>query len=309
MKVLVTGGAGFIGSHIVEQLLEHQHEVVALDNLATGDRCNLPAGARLVVQDVVSDLDPLFAQEGFDAVIHQAAQVSVQFSIRNPLHDLRVNLEGLVRLLEACRNHRVGKIIFASSAAVYGKPLRLPVPEEHPLVPLSPYGLTKKTAEEYLRIYSELYGIEYTILRYSNVYGPRQSVKGESGVIAIFTETLCKGGVPTINGDGSDTRDYVYVEDVAKANVLALTGGEGRIFNVSTANAVNLNQLFSALTGVLGSRVEPRYGPARPGDIRHSTLANEKIRGVLGWNPQTELREGLQKTVEWFRRHGRSGEK
>lgn len=303
MKVLVTGGAGFIGSNIVDQLLAEGHEVVVVDDLSSGNRDNLPTGVPLIQMDIASDLNPLFAKEKFDAVIHQAAQVSVPNSIKNPLHDLHVNLQGLVNVLEACRKYDVGKIVFASSAAVYGPPQQLPIPETHPLFPLSPYGLTKRTAEEYLRIYHELHGIRYTILRYGNVYGPRQTVKGESGVIAIFTDALCRGHIPTIFGDGTDTRDYVYVGDVARANVLALTTADGQTLNISNETAVNLIELFDALTDALGEKAEPKYGPIRPGDIQHSTLANSRAKTILGWEPKTALPEGLKHTVEWVKQH------
>jgi UDP-glucose 4-epimerase len=304
LKLLVTGGAGFIGSHIVEQLIANQHQVVVLDDLSTGDRNNLPNDVRLVIQDVAANLDDLFAAERFDAVIHHAAQVSVPHSIEDPIRDLHVNLQGMLSVLEACRKHQVGKVVFASSAAVYGTPQTLPIPEDHPLTPLSPYGITKKSAEEYLRIYHELHGIRYTILRYGNVYGPRQSVKGESGVIAIFTDARCKGRIPTIFGDGYDTRDYVYVEDVARANLLALTQGDGEILNISTETAVNLRELFATLDDVLNEHEQPRFGPPRPGDIQHSTLQNDKAAQVLGWKPQTVFYEGLKQTVKWVKQHG-----
>lgn len=303
MKVLVTGGAGFIGSHIVDQLLANQHEVVVLDNLSTGDRRNLAKDVPLVVQDVASDLTELFEKERFEAVIHQAAQVSVPHSIQDPLYDLHVNGRGLLSVLEACRKFQVRKVIYASSAAVYGTPQTLPISEDHPLKPLSPYGVTKRTAEEYLRIYQELHGLQFTIFRYGNVYGPRQSVKGESGVIAIFTDAFCKGRVPTIYGDGFDTRDYVYVDDVARANVMALTLGDGETLNVSTQSAVNLHELFKTLTDILGEQIDPVFGPARSGDIQHSTLKNEKIRTLFKWNPQMDLAEGLRQTVEWVKQH------
>lgn len=300
--MLVTGGAGFIGSHIVQELLKDQHSVVVIDNLSNGSRDNLPSGVKLVVRDVTADLSPIFANERFDAVIHQAAQISVPQSIEHPLQDLRVNLQGVIRVLEACRKFNVGKIVFASSAAVYGVPLHLPVCEDHPLVPVSPYGLTKKAAEEYLRIYHDLYGISYTILRYSNVYGPYQSLNGESGVIPIFINALCRGRVPTIHGDGSNARDYVYVADVARANVLSLTKGDCETLNVSTGTAINLNDLFAVLVEALDSKIKPKYGKARPGDIKHSALSNQAIRDILGWSPQVGLQEGILRTVGWARR-------
>lgn len=299
MKVLVTGGAGFIGSHIVDELIDCGHNVVVLDNLLTGKKGNIAKSIQIIEQDITSDLYPLFSREKFEVVIHQAGQVSVPNSLRDPITDLQINVAGLLNILEVSRKHRVRKVIFASTAAVYGMPMELPIKESHPLNPVSPYGLTKKTSEEYLKMYHELYGIGYTILRYANVYGPRQSSRGESGVVSIFTDLLCRGESPIIHGDGSNTRDYVFVKDVARANVLALQSGDGEIFNVSTGTSTSLNELYSRFSEALNNKCKPVYVEPRLGDINHSVLSNSRIKNMLGWMPKTSLTEGLQETLDW----------
>jgi UDP-glucose 4-epimerase len=299
VKVLVTGGAGFIGSHIVDELLRHGHQVTVVDNLSTGQRRNVHPQAEFVRMDIYKDdLNPVFAR-GFDAVIHQAAQPNVPRSLKEPVGDAEINILGTIRLLEACRQYGVKKVIYASSAAVYGNPRQLPIPEEHPVCPLSPYGISKLTPESYLRVYQELYGLRYTVLRYANVYGPRQNPKGEAGVIAIFVDQFCRGEAPVIYGDGEATRDYVYVGDVAAANRLALTAGDGEILNVATGKGVSVNELVRILLSITQKDILPVHGPVRPGDILHSTLANERIRRILGWEPKVALEEGLRQTVAW----------
>jgi UDP-glucose 4-epimerase len=299
VKVLVTGGAGFIGSHIVDELLQHGHEVTVVDNLSTGQLQNVHPQAKFLKVDIYKDdLNPVFAQ-GFDIVIHHAAQPNVPRSLKEPVIDAEINILGTIKLLEACRLHGIKKVIYASSAAVYGTPLQLPIPEEHPLSPLSPYGISKLTPEHYLRVYHEIYGLRYTILRYANIYGPRQNPKGEAGVVAIFVDQFCKGQAPTIFGDGEATRDYVYVGDVAIANRLALTAGDGETLNVATGKKVSVNELVQILLSITKKDILPIHGPVRPGDIVHSTLSNERIRQVLGWEPQVTLEEGLRRTVEW----------
>lgn len=299
MKVLVTGGAGFIGSHIVDELLRHGHTVTVLDNLSTGSLQNVNPRAEFVHMDLCTDdLFPLFSQ-GFDAVIHEAAQPNVPRSLKEPVVDADINILGTIKLLEACRRGGVGKVIYASSAAVYGTPITLPIPEDHPLCPLSPYGISKLTPEHYLRIYHEVYGLRYTILRYANVYGPRQNPRGEAGVVAIFVDRFCQDKAPIIFGDGEATRDYVFVGDVAVANRLALTRGDGEILNVATGRKVSVNELVRLLLRITKKDILPQYGPERPGDILHSALANGKIRHILGWEPQVSLEEGLRRTVDW----------
>lgn len=299
MKVLVTGGAGFIGSHIVDELIECGHHVVVLDNLSVGKKGNLTRDVRIIKQDIRADLHSLFSREKFDIVIHQAGQVSVPNSLRDPITDLQVNLTGLLNLLEAARKHQVRKVIFASTAAVYGMPIELPIKESHPLKPVSPYGLTKKTSEEYLRMYHDLYGIDFTILRYANVYGPRQSSNGESGVVSIFTDLFSRGESPIIYGDGSTTRDFVFVKDIARANVLALQAGDGEIFNVSTGISTSLNELYNLFNNLLSGQGAPIYVDSRLGDINHSVLSNSHIMDKLGWVPKTSLTDGIRETLDW----------
>lgn len=303
MKLLVTGGAGFIGSHLVDMLVSAGHLVSVVDDLSTGRLENVnPAVSfyRLGVES--AGLEEVVASERPDAVLHQAAQVDVQRSLKEPLADARVNVLGVINLLEACRRCGVEKVVYASSAAVYGSPAYLPVDEEHPAKPQSPYGASKLAAESYLRVYSEVYGIKYTVLRYANVYGPRQDATGEGGVVAVFVDRLLRGEAPQIFGDGEQTRDFVYVKDAAAANLAALSGGDGMTLNVSTGTRLPVNCLFKIIKKITGSPLEPVYCPPRPGDIAHSCLANEKARQVLGWRALYSLEEGIRETVEYYRK-------
>ena len=301
---MVTGGAGFIGSHIVDRLVEAGYRVSVVDDLSTGRFENINPGVnfyRLRVED--TDFEKAIARETPDVVIHQAAQVDVQRSLMEPLADARINILGAVNLLEACRRYSVGKVVYASSAAVYGSPGYLPVDEKHPLMPQSPYGASKYAAENYFRIYSEAYGIRYTVLRYANVYGPRQDAAGEGGVVAIFVDRLLRGEVPQIFGDGEQTRDFIYVGDVAAANLAALDRGDGMVLNVGTGAGLSVNSLFQKIKKITGSPLEPAYCPSRTGDIVHSRLANVKARQVLDWRPRYGLEEGIRETVEFYARH------
>ncbi len=302
MNILVTGGAGFIGSHIVDALVESGCRVAVADDLSTGKFENINPGVNFYKVEVQApDFKEVVAREKPDAIIHLAAQVDVQRSLKEPAADAAINIVGMINLLEACRCYNVGKVVYASSAAVYGSPAYLPVDEKHPLAPQSPYGLSKYTAEHYLRIYRELYGIGYTVLRYANVYGPRQDATGEGGVVAIFVDRLLKGENPYIFGDGGQTRDFIYVKDVAAANLAALRRGEGMTFNVSTGGGLSVNRLFEVIKKAAGSGQKPEYLPARPGDITHSYLSNEKAREFLGWAPRRSLEEGLGETLEFYK--------
>lgn len=302
MKVLVTGGAGFIGSHIVDALVEAGCRVAVVDDLSTGRFENVNPGVNFYRLAVEGDgFEEAVAREKPDVVLHQAAQVDVQRSLREPVADARINILGAVNLLEACRRHNVGKVVYASSAAVYGNPAYLPVDEGHPAVPQSPYGVSKYTVEHYLRVYAEICGIRHTVLRYANVYGPRQDATGEGGVVAIFVDRLLKGEPPQIFGDGEQTRDFVYVKDVAAANLAALRRGDGMVLNVGTGAGLSVNGLFRALKKITGSGLTPEYRPPRPGDITHSRLANAKARAALDWRPRYSLEEGLRETVEFYK--------
>ncbi|GAB7389271.1 SDR family oxidoreductase [Bacillaceae bacterium] len=301
MKILVTGGAGFIGSHIVEKLVEQQHEVIVVDTLLTGKEEFIhPKAFFYKVNITAKELEEVFAIERPNAVIHQAAQIDVQRSLREPWYDAQVNILGTINLLECCRKYHVEKIIYASSAAVYGDPQYLPLDEQHAINPMSFYGISKHTPEHYIQAYARLYGLKYTILRYANVYGPRQDPKGEGGVISIFIDNLLRDERPVIYGDGEQTRDFVYVSDVAAANVAALTLGDDEIINISCNQQTSINELFSMLTSIMGKEMEPIYREPRPGDILHSYLDNSKALLKLNWKPRYTLRDGLQATVQYY---------
>ena len=304
MKVLVTGGAGFIGSHIVDQLLAEGHQVVVVDDLSTGSLDNVNPQASFVKLSVLDgELLGLFAREKFDAALHLAAQTIVGSSLEHPDIDARVNVLGTLQVLEGCRQHGVERIIFASSAAVYGDVAELPVPEEAPGQPASFYGLSKLTAERYIQMYHALYGLNYLILRYANVYGERQGDRGEGGVVSIFAGCLCRNNRLNIYGDGGQTRDFVYVGDVAAANVAAVTTPQtNRILNISSQTETSVNELASLFAEIAGEAACPAYHPARSGDILRSTLRNREACAALDWQPRIVLREGLERTYKALRR-------
>lgn len=298
MNVLVTGGAGFIGSHIVDLLVDKGCTVSVADDLSTGRIENINSGAKFYNIDVRDPgLQDVVARERPAAVVHLAAQVDVQRSLHDTRADAEINIIGAINLLDACVGCGVGKVVFASSAAVYGSPVYLPVDEKHPVAPQSPYGLSKYTVEHYLRLYREMHGVNYTVLRFANVYGPRQDATGEGGVVAIFIDRLAKGVKPVIFGDGEQTRDFIYVKDVAGACAAALRRGDGGTYNVSTGKGLSVNHLYQALQAVTGSTLEAVYQPSRPGDIAHSVLVNAKACVSLDWRPRYILAEGLRETV------------
>lgn len=302
MKVLVTGGCGFIGSHIVDMLIDQGHEVTVVDNLCTGNMDNLNPKAAFYEIDITSgELRQVFEAYKPDVVYHEAAQIDIQRSIKDTVFDTTVNIVGTVNVLECCRDFKVRKFIYASSAAVYGNPRYLGVDENHPVDPISFYGISKYTPESYIKVYSDLYGLRYTILRYANVYGIRQDFKGEGGVISIFLDRMLKGEVPTIFGEGEQTRDFIYVKDIASANVAVLDKGDREIMNVGTNLPVTVNEVFRQMKKILNVSLEPKYGPERKGDILHSHLSNEKILRVVGWKPQYTLEQGLRETVDYYR--------
>ncbi len=313
MKVLVTGGAGFIGSHVVEACLKAGHQVVVADNLSSGKLHNLPESTRFYLMDICSrELDRLIEIEKPDIVSHHAAQISVTVSARSPGEDARVNALGLLNVLEACVRHRVRKIVFISTGgAIYGEAEQMPTPESHPAQPLSPYGIHKHLGEQYLRFFHHQHGLDYTILRYANVYGPRQSPHGEAGVVAIFIDRLLRGEAVTIYAYPDQpegmTRDYVYAGDVAEANLLALSAGNGEMFNIGTGVATSTGQLYRVAAQAvqetrpeIGKQPEPGRGEPRPGDLRNSCLDAGKAARQLGWSPRTDLREGITRTVVSF---------
>jgi UDP-glucose 4-epimerase len=311
MKILVTGGAGFIGSQVADGYLREGHEVVVLDSLVHGRRENVPAGARFVEADVRSpEAARLVEEGGFHVLNHHAAQMDVRVSVQEPLFDLDVNLAGTLNLLEAARRGGVERVLFISSGGVvYGEPETRPTPEDAPKGPQSPYGVTKLTGEYYLSYYHQVHGLEYVALRYSNVYGPRQDPHGEAGVVAIFSTRLLERKPLTLFGDGSQTRDYVFVEDVVAANLL-LTRAElprarsidERGFNVGTGEETSVNELARLLREVSGIEVPVQHAPARAGELKHSSLDASRLR-ALGWQPRTSLSDGLGRTFRWIEEH------
>ena len=303
MKILVTGGAGFIGSHIADNLIEQGHEVVILDNLSMGRRENINPKAKFYLMDIgEKEVEKVFQLEKFEAVFHQAAQMDVRKSVENPLFDAEVNVKGSLNLLQNCVQYKVEKFIFASTGgAVYGEQEEFPCDESHPLRPVSPYGITKQTVEKYLFYYAKQFSLPYTILRYANVYGPRQNPQGEAGVVAIFTHTLLKGKQPLINGDGKQTRDYVYVGDVVKANMKALSYHKNDIFNIGTGMETDVNKIFHLLKEYTNSARPEKHGPAKPGEQQRSVISYKKAKKLLLWKPEINLEQGLKKTVDFFR--------
>jgi UDP-glucose 4-epimerase len=300
---MVTGGAGFIGSHIAGRLASEGHEVVIVDDLSTGHIEHLPPKARFYQMDLHSPwLGELFRIERPEAVVHQAAQASVRRSVEDPVFDASVNVLGTAALLQASVQHQVRRFLFASTGgALYGDADVIPTPEDYPTLPVSPYGAAKLSAEVYLRTFNALHGLSYAALRYANVYGPRQDPHGEAGVVAIFTRRLLSGDRARINGSGKQTRDFVYVGDVAEANARALTSDAVGSFNVGTGVETDINTIFQLLKRLAGSGQPEEHGPPMPGEQQRSVVDARKIEKVLGWRPTTSLKSGLDATVRYFR--------
>jgi len=303
MKILVTGGAGFIGSNVVDAYIEKGYEVVVVDDLSSGKRENLNKKARFYELDICDRaLEGVFKKEGIDIVNHHAAQVDVRKSIADPAFDARINIEGSLNILENCRKYKIKKVIFASSGGViYGECGNIPPNEDSPVSPLSPYGVSKYAVERYLASYERIYGLKYTALRYGNVYGPRQDPYGEAGVVAIFSGKMLGNEEVNIFGDGEQLRDYVYVEDVVRANILCLENGDNEIFNIGTGKSTSVNRLFSEMRELTHYTRKPVYKPARPGELIRSSLDVGKANHRLGWKAKVDLREGLEKTIDFFR--------
>ncbi len=302
MKILVTGGAGFIGSHIVDAYISLGHRVTVLDNFSSGRKANLNRKAVVVKGDVQAPtLKALFARSKFDVVNHHAAQIDVRKSVTDPAFDARVNILGLLNILELSRATGVKKIIFSSSGGTYYGECTRPGRETDFPRPLSPYGITKMASEYYIRAYHALHGLNFTILRYGNVYGPRQDPHGEAGVVAIFSQRMLAEEPLTIFGDGRQQRDYVFVKDVAQASVLALKRGHNDVFNIGTQKASSVNDLFREMKRITGYEHKPIYKPARPGELIRSCVDIGKTRRVLGWRPRFTLAQGLKDTIDFFR--------
>ena len=303
MKILVTGGAGFIGSHLVDRLVQEGHQVSVIDNLSTGKRKNLNKKARLYKMDIQSSkIDRVFRKERPIIVVHLAAQMNVRLSTEDPTFDASVNILGMINLLEHSVRHGVRKVTFSSSGgAAYGEQDVFPAPETHRTDPLSPYGISKLAGEKYLAYYAFVSGVRYVALRFGNVYGPRQDSEGEAGVIAIFTKQMLKGEQPVINGTGMQTRDFVYVEDVVESVMATLSPDIEGIYNVGTGQETSVNDCYKILKDLTKSECKDLHGPGKKGEQLRSVLDVTKIREKFGWDPQVSIAEGLERTVEFFR--------
>jgi UDP-glucose 4-epimerase len=302
-KVLVTGGAGFIGSHIVDALLAARHEVVVLDDLSSGSKNNVPPSVPLQVLDISTPAAAAFVREfAPDVVVHAAAQMSVRRSMDEPTFDAQVNVVGLVTILSELREKPGRKVVFLSTGgAIYGEQSAFPATEDHPANPESVYGLSKKVGEEYLGFWSRVWGLKVSVLRLANVYGPRQNPHGEAGVVAIFCRGLLNGKALTINGSGEQTRDFVFVGDVARAAEACVSNDRLGVFNIGTGRETSVNQLVAALTGAVGEKGNISNGEAKGGEQQRSCIDPSRAKATLGWQPQVALEEGVRRTVDWFR--------
>lgn len=304
MNVLVTGGAGFIGSHVVDRFVQEGHQVAVLDNLSTGKRKNVNQEAVLYKADICSArLERIFKRERPAVVVHLAAQINVRESTSNPMFDASVNIIGTINLLQLAVKYGVRKVVFASSGgAVYGEQRQFPVSESHPSCPLSPYGISKLSCEYYLEYFRHVAGLGYAALRFSNVYGPRQNPEGEAGVIAIFSKQLLKGQQPLINGNGMQTRDYVYVQDAVESVMIALGRHVNGIYNVGTGEETTVNDIFHRLKVITRAESKELHGPGKKGEQLRSVVDCSKLTKETGWEPTISLAEGLAKTVEFFQK-------
>jgi len=305
MKILVTGGAGFIGSHLVDALIERGHRVVVIDNLSTGKRENINEKAKFYKIDICSPkIEEIFKKEKPEIVFHLAAKINVRESINDPVENAKVNILGSLNVIKnflkfQSSNFKYSKFVFSSSIGVYGEPKKLPIGETHPLNPISPYAITKLTIENYLKFYSTR-GLNFVILRFSNVYGPRQRSDGEGGVVANFIDRILKEKKPIIFGDGNQTRDFLFVGDAVDALILALKAKSSSIYNVGTNKEITINNLFRLISKSLNKKVEPIYKPSHR-EIIKSKIDYSKIRQELGWKPKFDLQRGLIKTIEWYK--------
>lgn len=304
MNILVTGGAGFIGSNIVDAYISKGHSVVIIDNMSTGVKDYINPKAKFYEMDVCdTGISKVFEENKIDLINHHAAQIDLRKSVDDPAFDINVNIAGSVNLLQNAIKSGVKKFIFASTGgAIYGEHDYFPADEEHPTRPYAPYGINKMCVEKYLYYYNHVYGLDYVVLRYANVYGPRQNPHGECGVIAIFTDKILNGQQPVINGPGDQTRDYVFVNDVVNANVLALDAKGPVIYNVATTKETDVNYIFNRINRFAGTNFEEKHGPAKLGEQKRSVLSYEKIKKELGWTPKTEIEEGLKITTEFFKK-------
>jgi UDP-glucose 4-epimerase len=304
LRILVTGGAGFIGSNVADRFVELGHEVAVFDDLSSGFREFVPAKARFFQGDLAdaAAVERCVAEFEPDVVDHHAAQIDVRKSVSDPVWDARVNILGSIGLLQACTRHRVRKVVYASTGgALYGEGRQLPATEDHPVNPEAPYGASKHTVEHYLYLWKLLHGLDYTVLRYPNVYGPRQNPHGEAGVNAIFIGLMLEGRRPRIFGDGNAVRDYLYVSDVVDANVLALENASGEMANLGTGVGTSVNDIVRELNAILSTKLDAIHDPPRPGEVQRIYLDASRAKRVLGWTPKVTFSEGLRRTVEWSR--------
>jgi UDP-glucose 4-epimerase len=303
MNILITGGAGFIGSWIAEAYRELGHRIVIVDNLSSGLLENVPKGAEFYQMDIRDDgIDDILQEHDIDVINHHAAQIDVRRSVEDPVYDLSVNVLGSLNLIQAGVRRGISRFIFASSGgAGYGEQEYFPADEKHPIAPCSPYGITKVTVERYLHYFHLVHQLPSTVLRYTNVYGPRQNPHGEAGVVAIFADRLLRGREAVINGDGLQTRDYVYIDDVVRANVIALSMQGSDVLNVCTSVETTVTQIFHGVNDALGAPATEIHGPAKDGEQQRSVCSFEKIRTLHGWEPAMPIDEGLRRTVGYFR--------
>ena len=306
MKILLTGGAGFIGSHVTDELIAKGNDVVIIDNLSTGFEYNINPKAKFVKTDITDfkKIENIFVEESPEIIYHFAAQIDVRKSVSDPLFDAETNIMGTLNLIKLSSDFKIKKFIFSSTGgAIYGDTDVRPTPENHPEWPLSPYGIAKLATDKFLNYYNEIFGLKYVSLRYGNVYGPRQNPHGEAGVVAIFLNKMLKGEQPIINGDGDQTRDYVYVEDVVKANILALEKeniDKVGIYNVGTSIEISVNDLFKEINKNFDNKYKEVHGPAKLGEQKTSCLNYEKIKKDMNFIPKTDFSEGIKETYKWF---------
>jgi UDP-glucose 4-epimerase len=305
MNILVTGGAGFIGSNISDEYIKMGHKVIVIDNLSTGVRSFVNQKAIFYEMDIRDEkLGKIFEEHKIDVINHHAAQIDLRKSVENPKYDVDNNIIGSINLFQNAIKYDVKKVIYASTGgAIYGEHEYFPADEEHPIRPFAPYGINKLAVEKYLFYYNHVYNLDYIILRYANVYGPRQNPFGECGVVAIFTDKILKNVHPLINGDGEQTRDYVYVDDIVNANVLALNIKGPKVYNIGTSIETTVNFIFKNLNQLAGTGFNENHGPEKKGEQRRSVLSYNKINQETGWKPTVKMEEGLRLTVDYFKRN------
>ena len=303
-KILITGGAGFIASHLVDKLIEQGNEVVVIDNLSTGKKENLNSKAVFYNLDIQgSKVSEIFKKEKPEIVFHYAAQIDVRKSVENPIDSAKTNILGSLNILENCIKYKVKKFVFASTGgAIYGEADIVPTPESYLAQPISPYGIEKLTVENYLNFYNKEYGLGYLVLRFANVYGPRQNSKGEAGVVAIFCDKMLAGEQLVINGDGKQTRDFIFVGDVVNANILGVEKNKSGIFNIGTGIETDINEIFRTIKKELRLEVEEIHGSQKSGEQKRSCLNIGKANAELGWQPEYDLNKGLEETTKWFQK-------